>query len=240
VTIGAVREAGLPDSRRPVSVGRPPWWLIVGAVLVGGLVTADLLTHGMLERMDLRVSEVVSDWGLSDSAAYPLVWWLTEVGGRVALIAVLAVLVGYLAWRRRTLLPLVRVLVAVALLTVAVYAIKHSTGRTAPAFPGSFFFHADGASFPSGHVANAVLMWGVARWQAVEYGLPVRVQQAFWLLSVVGPVVTGLAMISLDFHWVTDAVVGAAVGIVLLGVVHALDAAVLSRWVRARAGRPSA
>ena len=137
-------------------------------------------------------------------------------------------------------MPLVRVLVAVALLTVAVYAIKHATGRTAPAFPGSFFFHADGASFPSGHVANAVLMWGVARWQAVEYGLPVRVQQAFWLLSVVGPVVTGLAMISLDFHWVTDAVVGAAVGIVLLGVVHALDAAVLSRWVRARAGRPSA
>jgi undecaprenyl-diphosphatase len=66
------------------------------------------------------------------------------------------------------------------------------------------------------------------------------VQRAFWWLSVAGPVVTGLAMVSLDFHWVTDAVVGAAVGILLLGVVHALDALVLSRWVRARAGRQSA
>jgi membrane-associated phospholipid phosphatase len=57
---------------------------------------------------------------------------------------------------------------------------------------------------------------------------------------VAGPAATGLAMVSLNFHWITDAVVGAAVGVLLLGVVHALDAAVLSRWVRARAGRQSA
>jgi hypothetical protein len=47
-------------------------------------------------------------------------------------------------------------------------------------------------------------------------------------------------MVSLDFHWVTDAVVGGAVGILLLGVVHGLDAIVLSRYVRARAGRATA
>jgi membrane-associated phospholipid phosphatase len=47
-------------------------------------------------------------------------------------------------------------------------------------------------------------------------------------------------VVSLDFHWVTDTVVGACVGILLLGVVHALDEVVLSRWVRARAGRPTA
>ena len=240
VTSGVVRAAGLPEKSRVVPVGRPPWWLLVTALVVGCVVTADLLTRGSLERMDLWVSEVVSDWGLSDSAAYPLVWLVTQLGGRGTILAVLAVLVGWLAWRRRTWLPLVRVLAALALLTVAVYALKHGTGRTAPAFPGSFFFHEDGASFPSGHVANAVLMWGVARWQAVEYGLPARVQRAFWLLHVLGPVVTGVAMVSLDFHWVTDAIVGAAVGVLLLGVVHTLDAVVLSRWVRARAGRPSA
>jgi undecaprenyl-diphosphatase len=190
--------------------------------------------------MDLRVSEIVSDWDLENSAGYRVVWVVTQIGGRVTILVVLAVLVGYLAWRRRTWLPLIRVLLAVALLTVAVYALKHGIGRTAPAFPGSFYFHDDGMSFPSGHVANAVLMWGVARWQAVEYGLPSRVQRAFWLLAVAGPIATGLAMVSLDFHWVTDAIVGAAVGVLLLGVVHTLDAVVLSRWVRARAGRQSA
>jgi hypothetical protein len=86
-------------------------------------------------------------------------------------------------------------------------------------------------------VANAVLMWGVARWQVVEYRLPARVQRGFWLLSVVGPVVTGAAMVSLDYHWLSDAVAGGCVGVILLGVVHALNAVVLSRWVRAPAGQ---
>ncbi|MDK3257861.1 phosphatase PAP2 family protein [Blastococcus capsensis] len=240
MTRGAVRETGLPGSPPVVSVGRPPWWLLVVATLVGGLVTADLLARGALERLDLRLSEIVSDWGLQESAAYPVVWLFTQLGGRVTILVVLAGLVGYLLWRRGTWLPIARVVLAVAVLTAGVYALKHGVGRTAPAFPGSYFFHADGASFPSGHVANAVLMWGVARWQAVEYGLPAAAQRTFWWLSVAGPIGTGVAMVSLDFHWITDAVMGAAVGILLLGVVHALDALVLSRWVRARAGRPTA
>ena len=235
-----VRTAGPAEDSRAVSVGRPAWWLLVAAVVVGALVTVDLLTRGSLERLDLWVSEIVSDWDLENSVAYPVVWLVTQIGGRVTILVVLAVLVGHLAWRRRTWLPLVRVLVALALLTLAVYAVKHGTGRTAPAFPGSFFFHENGASFPSGHVANAVLMWGVARWLAAEYGLPARVQHAFWSLHVLGPLATAVAMVSLDFHWVTDAVVGAAVGVLLLGVVHTLDALVLSRWLRAQARRPSA
>ncbi len=240
MTSGAVKAAGAPEQAPVVSAGGPPWWLLVLALLVGVLVSADVLSRGRLERMDLRVSEVISGWGLRDSAAFPYLWVVTQLGGRVAILVVLAVLVGYLRWRRHTWLPLVRVLIALGLLTAVVYAIKQGTGRTAPGFPGVFFFHANGESFPSGHVANAVLMWGVARWQAVEYGLPSQVQRAFWFLAVVGPVATGLAMVSLDFHWITDAVVGACVGVLLLGVVHALDALVLSRWVRARAGRQTA
>jgi membrane-associated phospholipid phosphatase len=240
MTSGVIRHAGAPAELRVVSTGRPAWWAMIVALVVGSLVTADILTRGWLERMDLWVSAVISGWGLRDSVAFPFIWVVTQLGGRVAILVVLAVLVGYLAWRRHTWLPLLRVLVGLGLLTLVVYAIKQGIGRTAPGYPGAYFFHADGASFPSGHVANAVLMWGIARWQAVEYGLPARVQRTFWTLSVVAPLATGLAMISLDFHWVTDAVVGACLGIVLLGVVHALDAMVLSRWVRARAGRQTA
>jgi membrane-associated phospholipid phosphatase len=251
VTSGAVRRRpgdaspvvrpDEPAAVPPVSIGRPPWWLLGTATVVTAAVTVDLLSRGWLEWMDLRVSELVSSWGIDRGTDwYWPVWAVTQLGGRGFILIVLAGLIGYLCWTRRTLVPLLRVVLALALLTAVVYAIKLGTGRTAPGFPGSFFFHDDGASFPSGHVANAVLMWGVARWQAVEYGLPIRVQQAFWWLSVVGPVATGVAMVSLDFHWVTDAVVGACLGILLLGVVHALDAAVLSRWVRARAGRQTA
>jgi membrane-associated phospholipid phosphatase len=239
VTSGVVRDAGAPERTRVVSIGRPPWWLMLAALVVGTLITADLLTGGVLERLDLRTSHVIGGWGLRDSGAYPFVWAVTQLGGRATILGVLAILVGYLGWTRRTWVPLLRVLLALGTLTLGVYALKHGTGRTAPGHPDEVFFHLDGASFPSGHVANAVIMWGVARWLAVEYGLPERVQRAFWWLSIAAPVATGLSMVSLDFHWLTDAIVGGAVGIVLLGVVHRLDAVVLSRWVRAR-GRQTA
>jgi hypothetical protein len=234
--------AGGEPSPRPgpvIGIGRPPWWVLALAALVTLGVTIELLSRGWLERMDLRVSEVVSAWGLRDSGAYWFVWVFTQAGGRGFILLVLAGLVGWLAVRQHTVVPLLRVLLALALLTAVVYGFKWGTGRTAPAYPGSFF-HRDGASYPSGHVANAVLMWGVARWQAVEFGLPAGVQRAAWLLSVLGPLATGVAMVALDFHWVTDAVVGLAVGLLLLGVVHALDALVVSRWGRARAGRSHA
>lgn len=234
-----MRDAGVSERTRVPTIGRPPWWLVLLALLVGGVVTADLLAGGALEPLDLWVSDAVRGWGLRDSAAYPVIWAVTQLGGRATILIVLAVLVGYLAWRHRTVVPLLRVLLALGTLTVGVYAVKFGTGRTAPGHPDELFFHVDGASFPSGHVANAVIMWGVARWLAVEYELPARVQRAFWWLSIAGPVATGVSMVSLDFHWITDAIVGGAVGIVLLGVVHGLDAVVLSRWVRAR-GRQTA
>jgi membrane-associated phospholipid phosphatase len=222
-----------------VTVGRPAWWLMTLSVVVTVVVTADLLGGGRLGRLDLRVSDVVGGWNLRHGHAYPVLWLGTQLGGRGFILAVLAVLVGYLAWRRRVVRPLVRVLVALALLTGVIYGFKYGAGRTAPAYPGSFF-HREGASYPSGHVANAVLMWGLARWQAAAYGLAAGWQRLFRVLSLLGPVVAGVTMVVLNFHWVTDAVVGAAVGIVLLGVVHALDAIGLSLWVHARAGRRSA
>lgn len=219
-----------------IGVGRPPWWLVLLATVFAVAVTVDLLARGPLERMDLRVSEVVSAWELRHSDAYWLVWALTQAGGRGFILIVVGALVGWLAWRRRTYVPLVRVAVALALLTTVVYGIKYGTGRTAPAYPGSFF-HRDGASYPSGHVANAVLMWGVARWQVVQFGMSRRLQRTAWGLSLLGPVATGGAMVALDFHWATDALVGAAVGILLLGVVHLLDERVLSRWRHAGPAR---
>jgi membrane-associated phospholipid phosphatase len=205
---------------------------------VTALVCWNLLAGGVLGRLDARVSSTVAEWGLRHGHGYPVVWLFTQLGGRAFILVVLAVLVGWLGWRRRTVRPLLRVLVAIALLTGVIYAFKYGMGRTAPAYPGSYF-HRDGTSFPSGHVANAVLMWGLARWQAVEYGMAAGLQRLFWGLSIAGPVLAGAAMVALNFHWISDAVVGAAVGVLLLGVVHTLDGVGLSLWVRARAGRQS-
>jgi membrane-associated phospholipid phosphatase len=244
VTRGVARPGpGAPVEEGPapavVPLGRPPWWLVAVAAAVVVAVTADLLGGGRLEGLDLRISAAVGRWDLRHGPAYPVFWLGTELGGRGFILVVLTALVGWLAARRRTVLPLLRLLLALVLLTGVVYAFKYGAGRTAPAYPGSYF-HRDGASFPSGHVANAVLMWGLARWQSVEYGLPAGWQRLFGVLSIAGPVVAAVTMVSLNFHWLSDVVAGAAVGIVLLGLVHALDGVALRPWVHARAGRRSA
>jgi membrane-associated phospholipid phosphatase len=246
VTSGVVRRSFEASFRRDpvaghpavVSAGRPPRWALLAAAVVTLVVTLDVLGRGITERVDVAVSDHVSEWGLRDSGAYGPLWVVTQIGGRGTMLIVLACLIGWLAVRRRTLLPLPRVLLALVLLSVVVYSFKWGIGRTAPGFPGYHLHHDDGASFPSGHAANAVLLWGVARWQAVQFGMPPAAQRALWALAVVGPVLCSLAMIALDFHWVSDAVVGASLGVLLLGVVHALDALVMSRWVHERAGRP--
>src|SRR4051794_41760676 len=95
---------------------------MAAALVVGSLVTADVLSRGWLERLDLRLSDAIGGWGLRDSVAFPLVWLVTQLGGRVAILAVLAVLVGYLRLRRDTRLPLGRGVVGPGPLTPPVYA----------------------------------------------------------------------------------------------------------------------
>jgi undecaprenyl-diphosphatase len=220
-----------------VTTGRPPWWALVLALVVATLVTVDLLVGSLTRDVDGRISDTVGGWGLRDTGAYGPLYWVTQIGGRGTVLVILVGLVGWLGVRHRTVRPALRILLSLVLLTLAVYTLKYAVGRTAPGFAGDFLHHPEGQSFPSGHLANAVLLWGVARWQAVQYGLPPWSQRLLWGLAVVGPVLCALAMIALDFHWLSDAVVGGAVGLLLLGVVHALDALVLSRWVGARAGR---
>jgi hypothetical protein len=50
VTSGVIKDAGAPEKASVVSAGRPPWWLMLLALVVGALVTADVLSRGWLER----------------------------------------------------------------------------------------------------------------------------------------------------------------------------------------------
>jgi hypothetical protein len=121
------------------------------------VVTADLLAGGVLEDVDRWVAGVIDAWGLCDSVACPALWRLAQVSGRGTIVMTVRALAALLAWRHRTLRPLLRVLSSPALLTAAVCAMNFGTGRTAPAYPGSYF-HRGGQAIPSGHAANAVLM----------------------------------------------------------------------------------
>lgn len=210
---------------------RPSLALVLVSVLVAVWLTVDLVLDGPMAHFDEFVSDRVGAWRVRESpVGYAVSWTITQIGGQRALIlVVMTVLVGYLCWTRRTLQPLARTLLGLALLTVTIYAFKYGLGRTAPEYPGSFL-HRDGQSYPSGHTANAVLMWGLATWLAVYYGLPTWIQGVFAGLFVISPIASALTMLLLNFHWVTDLITGASMGLILLWVVHLTFDGPLGTW----------
>lgn len=181
-------------------------------------ISVDVLLRGPWTRLDASLSSQLAGSGLSHRP-WPgdALYALTLFGGRAEVLVVVGGFALLLAWRRRTWEPVARLVVALVLLTLTVYAFKLGVGRTAPT---TDLLHAGGESYPSGHVPNAVVMWGLAAWLAADYGAPDVVRRTLDRLRYVAPVFTAAGMLLLNYHWLSDLVAGGAVGVVLLWVLH--------------------
>lgn len=191
-------------------------------------ITLDVLWRGPWTRLDAHVSSAVLDLGLRH-APWPknAVYILTMFGGRVPIVVVTGCFIVAVGLARRTLQPLLRIAAALGLLTLVIYAFKWGVGRTAPVVDA---LHAGGTSYPSGHVPNAILMWGVMAWLAVDYRLGRYWIRLFGVLRFLGPCLAAAGMLLLDWHWLSDLVAGAAFGIVLLAVLHVVFDGPIGRW----------
>ena len=146
-----------------------------------------------------------------------LIYLLTFFGQRGPVLIVTVPTVAYLVWRARSVEPLLRYAVALVALTVVVYGLKDAVGRTAPTL--DLVRTSAGASYPSGHVANAVLMWGLLWWLAREAARDRMLTAVLVVVWVLGPVCVVVGMTLLDFHWISDYIAGAAIGAILLALV---------------------
>lgn len=200
---------------------RPPVWAVLVSVVLVAAVTADVLAGGLLTRLDHQISHVTRDvWGLR-FRTWPRrgLRFLTLFGQRGPILFVALPFAAWLAWQARRIEPLVRLVAALVLLAGSVYALKFAIGRNAPPVDG--LHTAAGRSFPSGHLANAVLVWGLLAWLAVRNGsvVPRRAAAALDIVRVAGPALVVVGMTLLDYHWLSDFIAGAALGVVLLWVV---------------------
>ncbi|MBI3688351.1 MAG: phosphatase PAP2 family protein [Actinobacteria bacterium] len=192
-------------------------------------LTMDILHGGPIARFD----HAVADWAWSthirrgNLPRKVAVYALTRPGDRMTVAGVILPFVCWLSWRHRSLQPLLRMAVAVSLLVGTVVGYKAVVGRTGPLVDRVLV---GGQSFPSGHVATAVVGWGLVAWLAADFGLPVWFRRASVVAVYVAPVVTATGMLLLDYHWLADLVAGAALGTLLLRVVHAIFAGRLGDW----------
>jgi membrane-associated phospholipid phosphatase len=202
-------------------VTRPrSWWPDVACTGAFVALTV-LLAAGHL----LAFDAAVADWADAHRPA-PLYWTARVLnylgqGGQV-LMPVVILLAGWLAWRRRSIRPLLMFAAAFVLTYVTIGPLKIWLQRAAPRFTGpdrtELFNPAAvgnlGMSYPSGHVANALVWYGVIAvlLGALVGGLSTRALLALRLLP---PVIVLFTTTYLSFHWITDSVAGLFLGLVL-------------------------
>jgi membrane-associated phospholipid phosphatase len=197
--------------------GVVPYWVLLaaGAVLIA--TTADVLNGGWLTSLDHAISRRMLATGLRDTTwRKSAIYLLTQFGQRGTVLVVSVPVIVWLAWSRRQSEPLVRYFVALASLTLVVYGLKGYVGRHAP--PRDGIHTAIGASFPSGHLANGILVWGLLAWSCSRWATPAWLTRLGRIVAVVGPCAVVIGMTLLNYHWFSDFVAGAAIGVLLLGL----------------------
>lgn len=115
------------------------------------------------------------------------------------------------SWKSRSPRPLIMLATALVVLNLSVGVVKIATGRLGPhATPKVHAVFEGGDIFPSGHVSNAVVLYGLIAVLAVSY------QRAVIAMAVLISFTVGLSTVYLDTHWVSDVLGGWLAGILVL------------------------
>lgn len=190
---------------------------LASVVLV--LTTVAVVRGSVLVHIDDAISDRMKDWNLRNSWAKPFIYALTLPGQRGTVLVVSGLVVGYLWWRTRSVESLLRWLIAVVMVAVVVYAFKELVVRVAPSAPPGK--PAPSNSYPSGHVVNAVVIWGTLAWCAARAQVAHWLQRTLRILAILGPIAVIVGMTLLDYHWATDFLAGLCIGVILLPLTEA-------------------
>jgi membrane-associated phospholipid phosphatase len=115
------------------------------------------------------------------------------------------------AWKSQSRTPLLTLATALVVLNLSVGIVKLATGRLGPRVtPHVHAVFEGGDIFPSGHVSNAVVLYGLIAMLAVSFRRTVMV------MAVLLSVTVGLCTVYLDTHWVSDVLGGWLAGILVL------------------------
>ena len=197
----------------------------LGALALGFALLAAAIgghdTHQRLLQWDAAVV-AAAQRGVSPATQQAL-RWVSDLGDVLVLTPLVLAVFGGLLLRRQRVLAL-GWLLAVLVNSLAVRVLKGAIGRERPA--GAAELVTSGASFPSGHAAGALLVYGLLLWIV----LPL-VARRRWraVLAVAGGVLIGAIVVSrvlLRVHFVSD-VVG---GLLLAGFTLLLATGLLRPW----------
>jgi len=210
-----------PTTARPPAArtGRAgSWWTgrrVRELTFAGLIVVYALLTVGVLVYPSpvLHLDQWWLDrhlWG-NHPQYHWFVYHYVMLGQRGPTTFVFLPFVAYLARRRHTSQPIVLFLTALLLLNVSVAVVKYDVGRIGPRDSNDVHqVFTSGTLFPSGHVANTVVVYGVLAMLLPRFRRWIVAGVVFLCLSI------GIGTIYLRTHWFSDVVGGWIAGALVL------------------------
>ena len=198
--------------------------------LAGALVVVTVLAAGPLQSVDAALQgyhakKYTPNWAdFLDSVP-------NAVAGQAVCLPVLLCVALVIAWRRRTWHPLVIVAAAEVAFYGGIGGMKVLLGRTAPAAGEGYFWQGGaiehgwyGIAYPSGHAAEAVLIYGAAAYLLRTYASPdLRIRARLnWLVGLISANAIVVAFY-LGYHWPTDLLGGLIAGGLMLRIIVDVD-----------------
>jgi membrane-associated phospholipid phosphatase len=206
-----VHPTGLARDGRPARPLRMGWWFDAALVAAFCGLTATLVRWPPLLRLDLATRDWADAHRPPWARAVGLV--LDHLGQGGYLIAITLAVAFVLAWRRRTVRPILPAGLAPVVVTLAIVVLKRWTQRGAPHYgPVQLFSGAGYVEYPSGHVQNGVVYYGVLAILLAPY-LPALARRLLCWLP--GPLVF-VGTTYLGYHWLTDSVGGYLLGLFVI------------------------
>ena len=214
------------------------WWLDVALLAAFGALTVALAAKAPLLDLDLAVRD------FADAHRPTPLYWTARVlnylgQGGLVLTPLAAIVAFVLAVRRRSARPFLPVVAAFALTYCTIGPLKLVTDRASASSRiehSEWLFHDPGGmSYPSGHVVNAIVWYGVLALLLTS----VLTSNQRRVMRYGAPAIVLATTTYLSYHWVTDGVAAILVGLVLDRLLGRVDWDRVAEWLKARRRRAS-
>ncbi|MBU3693073.1 MAG: phosphatase PAP2 family protein [Candidatus Nanopelagicaceae bacterium] len=185
-------------------------------------VTLDVINQGLLYKLDQYLADLERP-KFSGFLNF-LILRIDDLGLRWVTASILLITAILISRRFKSWRPLNLSVLSLIFLNVFVGAAKIGFGRCKAKEDFDLCLFTDGMAYPSGHVSNALVTWGLFAYIIFRYThrAPFEGLKLYWLVAVVTIAVAAVSLLR-NTHWFTDLIGGMFLGGAILVLVVAID-----------------
>jgi len=194
-----------------------------GALFVGFiLVTLDIYFEGLLWRIDQYFADIKRP--VFSGFTNFIILRIDDLGLRWVTASILLIMAIMVSRRFKSWRPLNLSILSLIFLNLFVGAAKIGFGRCKAREDFDLCMFSGGMAYPSGHIANALVTWGLFAYIIFRYThrAPFEGLRLYWLVALIS-ISVGIVSLLRNTHWFTDLIGGMFLGGSILILIVAID-----------------